>query len=404
MCKKKNLMINCDLCDARNVSEESLSHYEQITLNADILIVNEQSKNILHRLPVTYNVDETVELEGEFHLVTINGKYEINSQTSIEENTFLSVNGLLEIKPGSQQALENIIKMSVNGQIKYPESLSSIAGKLSVNGSVVCIPDDCIELKSCYIMDKYFPLRARENGKYYAANKVIIFDETIDFQKLLNKHVQFKTKKLIIPETLVESVITMFDETVDIQILPPATAYVGDDCELTKNLIHKYGSRLYIDGDLYLTADSMDCLDHIESMTVVGEVSLKQEQVQAFKKVCTSYGSMVIVKDIQLKNKINVTIDNALLSSAPNGISVVNCASVRFDDDVDSKSILEKVELINCAKITCTPKQRSAIEVIGQNIALIADGSADTDSDSESLNTLKKLPDTKVINADRYVL
>ena len=59
MCKKKNLMINCDLCDARNVSEESLSHYEQITLNADILIVNEQSKNILHRLPVTYNVDES---------------------------------------------------------------------------------------------------------------------------------------------------------------------------------------------------------------------------------------------------------------------------------------------------------------------------------------------------------
>ena len=46
---KKNKMINAATCDARAVTEESLAGYENITINAAILIVNERSKELLNK-------------------------------------------------------------------------------------------------------------------------------------------------------------------------------------------------------------------------------------------------------------------------------------------------------------------------------------------------------------------
>ena len=53
---KKNKMINAATCDARAVTEESLTGYENITINAATLIVNERSKELLNKYPVTMNV------------------------------------------------------------------------------------------------------------------------------------------------------------------------------------------------------------------------------------------------------------------------------------------------------------------------------------------------------------
>ena len=47
---KKNKMINAASCDARAVTEESLAGYENITINAAILIVNERSKELLNKM------------------------------------------------------------------------------------------------------------------------------------------------------------------------------------------------------------------------------------------------------------------------------------------------------------------------------------------------------------------
>ena len=51
MFEKKNFIVNCDVCDARKIQEESLSGYEQIILNTDFLLVDERSKSILNNLP-----------------------------------------------------------------------------------------------------------------------------------------------------------------------------------------------------------------------------------------------------------------------------------------------------------------------------------------------------------------
>ena len=49
MSKKKNLIINCDVCDTRNAKEEYLSGYEQIMINTDLLLVSAESRGVLER-------------------------------------------------------------------------------------------------------------------------------------------------------------------------------------------------------------------------------------------------------------------------------------------------------------------------------------------------------------------
>ena len=39
MSEKKKFILNCDVCDARKIKEESLSEYEQIIINADLILV-----------------------------------------------------------------------------------------------------------------------------------------------------------------------------------------------------------------------------------------------------------------------------------------------------------------------------------------------------------------------------
>ena len=56
---KKNLIINCEICDARNMREEDYLDYERILLNAEIVLVNETSKGILNRLPIQVNTERT---------------------------------------------------------------------------------------------------------------------------------------------------------------------------------------------------------------------------------------------------------------------------------------------------------------------------------------------------------
>jgi len=69
MSEKKNLMINCDVCDARNAKEEYLSGYEQIMISTDLLLVSDESRGVLERLPAICNTDNTLEVDDNANLI-----------------------------------------------------------------------------------------------------------------------------------------------------------------------------------------------------------------------------------------------------------------------------------------------------------------------------------------------
>lgn len=77
--EKTSLILNCEVCDSRNMKEEDYRQYETVTINSEVLFVNEASKSMLLRLSVRQNIEQTLECEEETDIRIVNGAYEITA-------------------------------------------------------------------------------------------------------------------------------------------------------------------------------------------------------------------------------------------------------------------------------------------------------------------------------------
>lgn len=401
MFEKKNLTIHCDVCDARNIKAEHYEGFEKIKINADFLLVNEKSKPVLHRLPLTCNVDNVLELPDgeEIHLQTINGSYEIGPTTSVQPYTVLTVNGNLTILPGAETIVEQYIKICINGSVRCPQSIASALNCATINGVSVTYPDDCILLSAQFTPDKYFPLRAKENSRYYVHKRVILDNNEVDLDTLVSKKVHFVTKNLIVSEPLLEKAIPLFDETVDFTVVPAGYRIICEDVTLDRALLTKFGPKLFIDGNLTLKDDSAALCREIEGLIVKGTVFLNQNDLEAFRSIPAEYDAMEIITGRVFENHLQVKLDNAVLEKSPDGILVKNVVQVTLAADIACDDILEKLTFQNCTSILCTPEQEGSVSAVCTNCVQV--GSAEND-DSAELS--KALSHTQVINADSYVL
>lgn len=411
MMEKNKLMINCDVCDTRKMKEEDYSHYEQITINADVVIENASSKSILSRLPFTLNHDRMIEVADDIDVSVkiINGSSRITGQTCVEDHTILIVNGSLMIETGTEGILAKYEEVIVNGSAMYPKSFEAFLNKMSVNGSVQTYPDDCNVMKSKFIIDKYFPLRAKEGSKYYAENVAIIKDESVDVAALAAKNVRIVTKKLIVPESKIEDSVSIVDENVEFVVVPDGSKLIYGDCKLEERLIRREGSNLFVYGDVEIDENAdMDALcEQVEKLIVTGNVILRAEQEDAFYKMNAEYGEIIITKNYRkICNILKAKLDKNLFDHSPDGIKVSNAAKVIIADDVTPEMILDRLVIENCAKVSCNEEQESFVAIIAKNVAKIGeDSEEENDMGAEGIfGALKGLTDTKLINADRFVM
>ena len=397
-------------CWKRKINEESLSGYEQIVVNADLLLVDERSREVLNRLPMVCNADVMLDAEGEVAVVSANGKYEISGDKVFGEKTVISVNGELSVRPGTEKVMENILKICVNGSARYPASMAPYMGRLAVNGEVRCIPDGCIELHPVFTVDKYFPLRAKQNGKYYVSQKVILTDPDVDVKALTDKNVHFVTERLLVREELILQAVPMFEENVEMDVIPTGFAYIEEGAELDEALLQKYGKQLYIDGDLTLTGESDSCFDKVERLWVNGDVRLLKRQAEAFSRVDATWRQLVFVKGRYVANKSRIVVDEAMFKASPDGVEIGNCAVLKVDKDVSPELILEKLSVRNCAQLFCSPEQKGVLQLVCDNVTKInevgeQDGEeGDGETDKGVLGLLKKANNSKVLNVDTYIL
>lgn len=407
MFSKKNYVLNCDVCDTRKMKEEDYSGYEKMTINADVMVVSSSSKRVLNRLPVTINQDCTIEVADDMdvELKTINGSYDITGTTTAREHTLLIVNGALSICPGTENTLEKYEKIYVNGSVRYPQSLEGYLTKLSANGSVLIYPDECVILDSTFILDKYFPVRAKEGMKYYVENKVIVQDKAIALDKLVQKNVQFITKQLIVPEELVESCAELFDEKVEFVVIPAGMALHYGDAVLNEQLLEQEGNSIYVYGELNVPDDiDVETLsDSIAKLVVRGNVVLKKEQEECFKKLNVEYGQLEFKWEGRIiENKPNVRVDKPLLDGSPNKVLVRNSATIVIAPEVTPELILDRLMIENCAKVSCNEEQESAIAAIAQNVAKI--GESGGEEPFGMLEGIKDLHSATMITADSYIM
>lgn len=408
MFNKKNMMINCDLCDTRKMKEEDYADYEKIVINSDIVLINERSKSVLNRLPVMLNHDDMIEVpeDVEVNVKSINGTGKITGTTQVSDNTLLMVNGSLEIEPGTEEQLRKYMKIIVNGSVRYPESLGAYMCKASVNGSAYTYPDDYIILSDSFKMDKYFPLRARQDGRYYVRKRIVVTDKDIDLKKLEEKNVRLRTQEFVINEGKAEEAASLVNEEAQFVIIPDEMELLYDDVKLDEELLRKKGDKLFIYGDMTIEkgTDLAALMNKVQKIIVKGTVYLREEHKELLSQMDIEYEELVVEKDTRkFVNKPGARIDKLLFENSPEGIEVKNVAKVELAEDITPEMILDKLSIENCAQVICNEEQESAVSAIAVNVASI--GKSENNAMSGGLFHLgKELMNTKIVNADTYIM
>ena len=407
---KKNKMINAATCDARNVTEESLTGYENITINASILIVNERSKELLNKYPVTMNAATVLEVpDGEnISVQSINGKGEIGPDAD-GTGVFLMVNGKLLIAEGSAEAVKSYYRIMVNGKVLMPKSYEGRFSNIQVRGKNEYYPDGATILKADTEIDDLFVLRAA-NTLYYCSGNLFFLDAGIDTEKMIEKGLKFTAKKIVIAESLISKLVTLFDEEAEIVKVPDGTKLIDDDLELKPKTIKKYGTRLCVTGDVSIK--DAEALSSLEYLFADGTVSVNKELEDAFEEIESVYDALKIIDPElgRITDRPMVKVNAAVLEKYPKGVRVEDCAKVTLSEDLSAEDIIEKLHIVDCAMVICSKEQEEAVGMIVEDVAMIqVSGQGSDDEGGEDGGTLGmlgsflgKLKDTQIINAAEY--
>ena len=403
MDKKKSMVVNCDICDTRRMQENAYEKYDEIIINTDFVLVNERSKALLEKLSIVFNADEFIELNGDedFNMpsVSVNGGYIIGNTVPAEDNIILLINGGLTITAEAEEALKHYYRISVNGGVLCPESLSSHLSRLSINGGITVYPDDYTLLKDNFVIDKYFPLRAAKDGRYFVRNSVKLIDKTVNVALLTEKNVRFKTKKLLVPEEKIEECVPLVDESTEFIVIPRGLTVADGNVKLNDELIKKYGSKIFVYGNLDASGDISDIIPKIETLVVTGKITLTKKNAEKFKEVNAEYNKIEIVKEIVLGNKAMVKINSGSLKLSNDGISVVNCGAVTIAKDVKPEDIMRLVDMKNIGVVMCSEEQCAAVDAVGENV-----GHVTTEFVNDAKLLLGKIIGSKIVNTDKYVM
>lgn len=395
----KKLKINCAACDVRNVREEVLAAYDSVSINCATILATPESQALMSRYAVKMNCADALVLEKEVQIKTINGKAKI-SPTDAALPFYYIINGMLQIEPGTEAVMSKCVGMTVNGMVMYPQSMAGFLGKMNVNGKAVCYPDEAVLLKKEAVIDRVFALRAKDR-LYWAAKRLILVDPRLDPEALAKKGARFSAPEAIIAESKVEGLIELIDERTEIVIVPDGTAVVNDDVELDETTLQRYGNKIYILGDVTVKAAAAGAVEQLEYLNIRGDViTASNVKAELLKKAESIEGDVQVYYGKVYRDVPELKINTDLLTLEEDGITVVACAIVKIDPEIPAGMILEKLHILECAVVECTPEQRAAVSSVCQNVPVIGerkDIAEHLDEDEDDSDTVK-------INTANYIM
>lgn len=397
---KKNLKINAGLCDARNVTEEYLSHYDSVKINSAVLVTSPEAQALLAKCGVKINAASNLNVEGDIRFSVINAPMTIRAGQAVpEQKTAVLINGPVTLEAGCEEVLDSYAFLIINGPVTCPESMAARLHAAQINGPIRAYPDGAILLKRSTVLDRVFHLRAKQDALYYAAKQVVALAPDINFEKLAEKNVRFATKRLLVAESLAERAVPLFDEKADIEVLPDGCAYVDDVAVLDDTLVRRHGGKLFIDGDLTVNSGSAAALEQVSCLRVSGDLLVSKSMKDRVLGMDIAYDELCVVGGVLICDRSSAEISAAMLEDAEDGVSVMDCAHVSFTEDITPELLKEKlVSLTDCACVNCTEEQRPVIEAIAQDVAHISCGGEEEESEEE------RDRDTVSINAASYTI
>ncbi len=422
--EKKKMIVNAAVCDVRNMKEETLSRYETVQINTNVMVSSSRAQEIisgcgnveLNAVTVCVTDEENVLLKQ------INGSFELSGETAAKEKTILVLNGNLTIKPQSADAIENYIAIVVNGSLLCPEAMSPLLQQIQANGNITLYPDEAVVLKDNMQIGRVFALRARNS--LYWSRRLLFLDTAVDAAGLREKGVRFAGKQVIMAESLAEPLIDLISEDADIIVVPDGTSFVNGDETLSAELIARWGTRIYVNGDLDIRDAAAEVLSSLTYLHVTGETTVYKEYIAQLAAVSGIRADIKIIDkskerqyDTIISDKPWVKIDTFMLERNPGGLLVSDCGIVKLAKNVGPDLILDQLSLRGCGVIRCSGNQEGAVFMIAEDCGRISaadsrgsdgpdaaqDGGAEGGGLLKDLfGAAKELGDTKMINAEEY--
>lgn len=403
--EKKTLIVNCAVCDARDPQENVLEKYENININSATILVTPESEAILANHNVNTNCAKQIRVPKDAPVQVVNGKVEISADSIVEEGTVLVVNGKLTVFSGGEGNLRKYAMIYVNGKMLCPADSGVDAGRISVNGRLETYPAGAAIVKENAVIDRLFALRAKP--MIYWSNRFIFVSDTIDPAAITAKGASFCAKSAVVAESLAEGIVPLLNEDCDIVLVPDGTAFVPGELTLDDTAIMRYGTKLFVNGELEIPAESAGALSRIEYLYVNGDVSVAESLQQAFWALKATCGDVELVTSstaTKITDKISVKIDKRLLESHPEGIAVSDCVSVKIAKDVPAELISERLTVSDCASVSCSAEQESAVTLVCKDVANIGESGEKYGIFDMMGGILGDMKDKKVVNTAEYKL
>ena len=400
----KRKIINTAICDARNVTEESLAGYDSITINAGALINGARSKELLDKYSVKVNAGNIIEVpdDQKIAMQNINGKGEIGPDAD-GTGVYLLVNGRLTIAEDSLEAVRSYFKITVNGKVLMPAGYMGKFPNLSVCGKTEYYPDGAALLKARTQIDDLFIARA-SRSLYYCSGPLFFLDTGIDTGKMLEKGFRFAARKIVVAESLLGRLLPLFDEETELVRVPDGTRLIEGELELLPKTIRKHGTKLYVYGDV--TIQDAEALSSLEYLYADGTVSVNKELEDAFDEIDSTCRELKLIDpDIgYITDRPTVRIGSAMLDTHPKGLQVEDCARVILSGELTEKEVLEKLRVTDCAMVICPKELKSAVSMIAEDVAMIRVSDPDRENDEdESQDPFSESDEnTQVITAAEY--
>ena len=368
----KKLNVDAVVLDLRHLTEETLAAYDQCEMDAVFALTNPQAQALLNQYGVKLDVVQSIHCEEDVETTTINGKATLDGTSIPEKKRVMVVNGKLSVKPDGVKALEQYCGIVVNGKLYCPESLASVVtAKCTVNGKLCLYPDDAVILNSTTRLDKVFLLRAQPK-LYWAEKLFIAVDPKLDAEALAAKGARFSSQKAILTERNAEILAPLFTEETELVILPEGTAVLEDDLELSAGTLRRYGTRLYVAGDVTVPEGAEELLGRMEYLHVAGDVLLPAALEEAFCAIPElEYQKLKLLKGHAIVGAPKLRLNREMLQLYPEGIVCVGCAMVTLDAALEPDTIAKKLTFEGCAMVKCTALQENAVNAVSKDVAQI---------------------------------
>jgi|GEM_PF-2033064 len=383
----KCLTVNTTIFDMISTTPEIVNAYDEIKVNCTICLTTSRTRELLARTKFGVNTTQMVDVGADENIkvMTFNGVEVLNTRvTAPKEPTIVVANGALIIEDCDKKTFDQYKGIYVNGFVLYPRSLDT--SNFVINGAMIPYPDGAILLFQGLKLTNAF-LKSASQGSTFCVlgipsnmgsigndlmgkSQIVLKEcgimavEPLDLELLKNKNVRFDTCWVTVSEENAEQLLPHVEGYVGMTIIPSGFKIMQGGM-LDNLAIRRFGSRIYVDGDLQIHAGEADALTAVDQLQVSGSVIVADRLADVFFAKCSQYGDLTVYKGEWIEHVgSEILLDRERLEGLEEG------ATLRFEEsnveiamDIPVELLLKKVHgiILQDSSLTLGLRQHKAL-------------------------------------------